>query len=167
MYYLGSLYDKNKQTDKALGIMKRIIDLNPNNPNALNYIGYSYAENEEKLHEAKSLITKALEILPNDPYITGSLGWIYYKMGNYKQALIHLEKAKMLLQAEEKMEPIVLEHLAEVYQRMGLKNKVKETYNTLLSSGIPDDKRQIIKNRLKSLNEQTERMPASINTKKK
>ncbi|MCK7515930.1 MAG: tetratricopeptide repeat protein [Desulfobacterales bacterium] len=77
--------------------MRKVIELDPKNANALNYLGYTYADLGQNLDEAERLVLEALKHKPNDGYITDSLGWVYYKKGDYEKALQHLKKAAELV----------------------------------------------------------------------
>jgi tetratricopeptide (TPR) repeat protein len=123
-YQLGIHYGAIPDVDSALMYMQRVLEADPNNANALNYIGYSWAERGENLQEAEELIRRALEISPQDGYITDSLGWVYFKMaesliarGHDDEALRVLDQAEaQLLQAKELTggDSVVSEHLGDV-----------------------------------------------------
>ena len=68
--------------------MRKVLSIDPKNANALNYIGYSYAEMGTNLTSAKEMITQALDISPDDGYIMDSLGWVYFKMGRTRRRWI-------------------------------------------------------------------------------
>ena len=95
--------------------LKRTIQLNPNHADALNYLGYSYADKGINLEEALSLIKKALELKPDSGYIIDSLGWVYFRLGKLEEALNTLKKALGLV----KDDPILHEHIGDVYEAMG------------------------------------------------
>jgi tetratricopeptide (TPR) repeat protein len=94
--------------------MKTVVRLKPNNADALNYLGYTYADMGINLDEAESLIQNALKIKPEDGYITDSLGWVYYKRGQYRQALKYLMKAVDLVPDD----PVILEHIGDVHRML-------------------------------------------------
>ena len=83
----------------------------------LNYLGYSMVEKKINLQEALAIIKKAVELKPNDGYIVDSLGWAYFQIGDYDQALVHCERAVELLPAD----PVIGEHLGDVYWRVDRK----------------------------------------------
>jgi Flp pilus assembly protein TadD len=117
--------------------MKELIELNPQHADALNFVGYSFAERGVNLDEAESLIRKALAISPNKGYILDSLGWVYYKKGRYAEA-VKLLKEAAALQSDD---PAVLEHLGDVYRDMGDSVNALESYNRGLKmlSDAPSD----------------------------
>lgn len=166
MFYLASIYDKNNKKDEALKLMEKIIDINPENAEALNYVGYIYVTKKIKMAKAKELIKRALEILPEDPYITDSLGWVYYNTGDYTNAIIQFEKALILAKKDKAFEPEIIEHLISAYQKAGLSQKIEQIYSDLMSLGIYKEKRSEIKSLFEKINEGPERSPASIDIKK-
>ena len=93
--------------------MKAVISLDPKNANALNYLGYTYADLGENLDEAERLIKEALKYKPDDGYIIDSLGWVYFKKGDFKKALKYLKKAVDLVSDD----PVILEHLGDAYMK--------------------------------------------------
>jgi predicted Zn-dependent protease len=127
-FRIGVVYDKMGQKDKSIAAMKNVLALTPNDAEALNYLGYTYADMGINLDEAEILIQTALSIKPNDGYITDSLGWVYYKRGKYSQALEWLSKAVKLIPDD----PVILEHLGDVYLKMDSKEKALNYYQQSL-----------------------------------
>lgn len=115
LFTLAVLYDDNKQRDKAIETLKKVIELNPNNSSALNYLGYTYVEENIKLEEARGYINKALEIEKDNAYYLDSLGWLEFKLGNYSKAKEIIKKALSF----EQTDPVLFEHLAEVDFSLG------------------------------------------------
>lgn len=105
------------QWKKAESDLKRAVEIAPDEPTALNYLGYSWAERGVHLEEAFRLIEKAVELQPESGAIVDSLGWAHYQLGHYQEAVKHLEKAAAL----EPGDPTVTEHLGDVYWRLGRK----------------------------------------------
>lgn len=127
-FRIGVVYDKMGQKDKSIAAMKNVLALTPNDAEALNYLGYTYADMGINLGEAEILIQTALSIKPNDGYITDSLGWVYYKSGKYGLALEWLSKAVKLIPDD----PVILEHLGDVYLKMDSKEKALNYYQQSL-----------------------------------
>jgi tetratricopeptide (TPR) repeat protein len=120
VYFMrGAMYEKLKKYDAAEVEFRKVIDLNPDNASALNYLGYMFADRDVKLQEALNLITKALDREPGNPAYLDSLGWVYYRLGKYSEAESNLKSSL------EKMgkDPTVHDHLGDVYFKQG---KVKE-----------------------------------------
>ena len=109
--------------------MKEVLRLNPNHADALNYLGYSYADRGIHLEEALTLVQKAMELKPNAGYITDSLGWIYYKLGDYEKSVVELEKANQLTPDD----PTITEHLADGYAKLNRFDKAIEFYEKALT----------------------------------
>lgn len=114
VFRVGVLADKRGDKEEAVARMKRAIELNPKSANALNYLGYTYAELGRDLDEAERLILEAIQNKPDDGYIIDSLGWVYYKKGDYAQALTWLLKSVSLVGDD----PVILEHLGDTYLKL-------------------------------------------------
>lgn len=95
--------------------LKRAVEIAPEEPVVLNYLGYSWVERGKNLDEAFTLIEKAVALRPQSGAIIDSLGWAHYQRGDYAAALPHLEKAASL----EPADPTVTDHLGDVYWRLG------------------------------------------------
>jgi tetratricopeptide (TPR) repeat protein len=104
------------QVDKAFTLFKKSIDLDPeSSAEALNYIGFMWVDRGLKLDEAAGYIKKALQMDPNNPAYIDSLGWYYFKKGQYPQAVTLLKKAAKTIQPED---AIVDEHLGDAYSAL-------------------------------------------------
>jgi tetratricopeptide (TPR) repeat protein len=93
IYEQAMLDEKMSRMDEMERLLRRVIELKPDHHHAYNALGYSLAERNVRLPEARSLILKALELAPGDPFITDSAGWIEFRLGNHAQALAHLRRA--------------------------------------------------------------------------
>jgi tetratricopeptide (TPR) repeat protein len=124
-YSLGVTYYLIDREQDSIDTMRKLIEINPKHSDALNFVGYSYAEKGENLDEAEALIRKALALAPNKGYILDSLGWVYYKKRNYPEA-IRLLKQAAALQSDD---PAILEHLGDAYRDMGDTASALEYYN--------------------------------------
>ena len=133
-FRLGVLYDKWGRGEASIRAMKRVLTLDPDDPNALNYLGYSYARQGIHLDEAERLIKKAMKNRPDDGYITDSLGWVYYQGGQFAKALHTLREAARLLPRD----PMVLEHLADALVQNNQINEAMEAYTKSLNLGHED-----------------------------
>ncbi len=128
-YELGVVFDHMGDNRKAVEQMKTVLELDPENADALNYLGYTYADAGIKLEEAERLIRKALEKKPGNGYILDSMGWLYFKKGDYPEAVNYLEKAVEKVSDD----PIILEHLGDAYAKNGQVEKALEVYERALS----------------------------------
>ncbi|MBN2720717.1 MAG: tetratricopeptide repeat protein [Proteobacteria bacterium] len=115
LYQMGITYDQSGRFDLAEKILERLLETDPDHADALNYLGYSWADRGLRLEKALEMIEKALRLRPDAAYIVDSLGWVHYRMGHYEEALKHL------LVAVEKMgdDPTVLDHLGDTYEKLG------------------------------------------------
>jgi tetratricopeptide (TPR) repeat protein len=127
-FRLGVAYDKKGDRNACIKEMKNVIRLDPEDANALNYLGYTYADLGMNLQEAEELILRALKLKPDDGYITDSLGWVYYKKGNYEKAITTLQKAVTLIPDD----PILLEHLGDAFEKTLDREKALEYYKRSL-----------------------------------
>ena len=144
-FRLGVVYDKWQRKSDSIAQMKRVIELDPKHANALNYLGYTYAEMGIELDRAEKLIQQALALQPDDGYITDSLGWVYFKQGQYRKALAVLERATSLAPED----PVIMEHVADAHQRLGEKQKALEFYRRALERKEKD--RQPLIDKIKAL----------------
>ncbi len=115
--------------------MRTIINKDPDNAMALNALGYTLAEQTERLDEAQDLIERALALEPDDPAIIDSMGWVLYRKGDLEGAVIHLRKAWSILN-----DPEVASHLATVLWELGKQEQARETLEKALLVS-PDDTR--------------------------
>ena len=136
-FRLGVVYDKWGKKEDSIAAMQQVVKLEPENANALNYLGYTYAEMGINLDEAEKLIRKALEFKPGDGYITDSLAWIYYKRGRYEKARQLLESAITVVPDD----PIIREHLGAVYEKLGMTEQAIDSYRKSIANGHTDKAR--------------------------
>ena len=120
-YYRGICLERSKQWPKAEADMRKALELQPDQPHVLNYLGYSWIDQGVNLDEGMKMIKRAVEQRPDDGYIVDSLGWAYYRIGNYEEAVKHLERA-IDLKPED---PTINDHLGDAYWRVGRKLEAK------------------------------------------
>ena len=118
-YALAISYDKNKEWLKAEESLNKALTLSNRHPQVLNYLGYSWLKHNINVDKAASFILEAYEKEPNDGVIMDSLGWVYFKTGDYKNAIIYLEKASEL----NPRNAIISDHLGDAYWVGGRKNE--------------------------------------------
>lgn len=138
LYNLGVLYGEQKRLDESIRYMQLALEKNPDNASALNFLGYTWAERGMNLDQAEQKIRRALELRPDDGFITDSLGWVYYmrarpllESGNVKdgrallrRAIAELEKAAQLTGGD----PVISEHLGDAYRLLPDKRRALERY---------------------------------------
>ena len=116
----GAAAEQAGLIEKAVELLKRSIELEPNNAQAFNYLGYMWAERNEHLDEAGELINKAIAIEPENGAYLDSLGWYFFRKGDFDRALKELLKAQAAMEREEqKDDATVLDHLGEAYLKLG------------------------------------------------
>lgn len=141
-YYRGISYERTKQWPKAEADFKKALQLNPDEPHVLNYLGYSWIDMGINLDEGLKLVRKAVDLRPDDGYIVDSLGWAYYKLGRYEEAVQELERA-VLLRPED---PVINDHLGDAYWKVG--RKLEATFqwrHAIDMKPEPDDLPAILK----------------------
>ncbi len=118
-YFRGIAYERTKRWQEAEADFKQALELNPNQPQVLNYLGYSWVDMGLNLEEALNMIRTAVDLRPNDGYIIDSLGWAYYRLGRYDEAVEELERA-VELRPED---PVINDHLGDAYWQVGRKRE--------------------------------------------
>lgn len=114
-YYWGVLLYKAGKIEKSIQVVEEILQTEPDHAHALNFIGYTMLEHDMDLQQAHRYIKRAVELAPEDGHIRDSLGWYYYKRGEFKKALVEIKKAMELLDYPDM---IVTKHLAIIYKEM-------------------------------------------------
>ncbi|HEX2512436.1 MAG TPA: tetratricopeptide repeat protein [Xanthobacteraceae bacterium] len=120
-YFRGICFERARQWDTAEADLKKALELFPEQPQVLNYLGYSWIDQGVNLDEGMRMIRRAVEQRPEDGYIIDSLGWAYYRLGQFDEAVKHLERA-VELRPED---PTINDHLGDVYWRVGRLHEAK------------------------------------------
>ncbi len=123
LYEQAMMAEKASRLDEMERVLRRVIELKPDHHHAYNALGYSLAERNLRLPEARNLIAKALELAPNDPFITDSLGWVEYRLGNVPAALEHLRRAYASRPDTE-----IAAHLGEVLWVSGQRDEARRIW---------------------------------------
>lgn len=114
LYFVwGIAYDQMNQWPEAEAKFNRSLELDPEQPNVLNYLAYSWVDRgfEDKFDQALDMLERAVDARPNSGFIVDSLAWVLYKLGKYEEALKHMERAVELMPAD----PVLNDHLGDVY----------------------------------------------------
>ncbi len=143
-YSRGISLERNKNWDAAEKDFRKALELRPDDPNILNYLGYSYLDRGVKLGEARRLIENAYRQRPNDGYIIDSFGWALYMNGEYAQAVQSLEKAVESTPADA----TVNEHLGDVYWKVGRRNEARFQWERALGLEIDEELRVGLRKKL-------------------
>ncbi len=154
-YYLANLYEKEKRFEDSSALIMTIIDKDPKNAHAWNFLGYSLLVRGEKMDVAYEYIKKAHDLSPDDGYIRDSLGWYYYKTGNVKKALKELDLAHQKVPDDIE----ILKHLALIHEELKDFSKAKTYLENALKHARYKSEREDILSRIESLS--SDRIPAS------
>jgi tetratricopeptide (TPR) repeat protein len=122
-YELAMLLERQGQIDKMETYLRQVIALDANYAQAYNALGYALADRDKRLPEALKLITRAHELLPQDPFILDSLGWVNFRMGNLPEAVKYLQQAYDMRPDAE-----IAAHLGEVFWVQGKKDAARELW---------------------------------------
>lgn len=133
-YQRGIAYERLKEWPKAEPNFKKALELFPNQPQVMNYLGYSWVDMGLHLDEAMGLIQKAVDLRPGDGYIVDSLGWAYYKLGKFDDAVRELEKAVAL----KPDDAVLNDHLGDAYWRAG--RRLEATFQWAHARDMKPDK---------------------------
>ena len=154
-YDLGLIYGSAGDEVQAVKSMELAIERDKDHASALNYVGYSWADSGQKLEQAEAYVRRAVELRPNDGYITDSLGWVHYQRGlkalgageaedaraSFEEAVRQLELANSLLKDGD---PVITQHLGDAYRSVSRFKDALRTYRTALSfEPEPEDAEEI------------------------
>ena len=111
------------------------LEINPDQPQVLNYLGYSLVEQGRNLDEALNMIERAVAASPDSGYIVDSLGWVLYRLGRYEEAVDQMERAVELVAVD----PVLNDHLGDVYWSVGRQREAEFQWRRALSFVDPED----------------------------
>lgn len=135
----GIAYERQKKWEQAEPNFRKALELNPDQPAVLNYLGYSWVDMNMNLDEGMNMIRKAVELRPDDGYIVDSLGWAYYRIHEFDKAVTELERASELKAGD----PTINDHLGDAYWRVGRKLEANFQWNRTL--GLKPEEAEIPK----------------------
>ncbi len=152
LYFRGIAYERAKQWPAAEADFKHALELFPEQPSVLNYLGYSWVDQGIHLDEAFKMLRRAVALRPEDGFIVDSLGWAHFKLGEYDEAMKQLERAIELKPSD----PTINDHLGDTYWRVGRKLEAQFQWNhardlkpdpedlpnilNKIAHGLPDEK---------------------------
>src|SRR5581483_6751099 len=149
----GSIYERQKKYDKAEDMFRRVLASDANNAVALNYLGYMLADRGVRLEEALGYIKKAVQLDPQNGAYLDSLGWAYFKLGNYVLAEENLRKAA----ERTNNDPTILDHLGDLYlktDRLKLAaaywERALQEYNRTVAAEVDNDDVTAVQKKLES-----------------
>lgn len=147
LFEYGLLLEQNSMPNKALLQMQRVVEIEPDHADALNFIGYTWADNNINLDQALRYILKAFELKPRNGYIVDSLGWVYYRTGELDKAIKWLTLSIEL----EPEDPHIHDHLGDVYRTRGNRNKAVNSYQKAFELFDDKKKRSRVKKKINEL----------------
>ena len=119
--------------------------MQPEQPDVLNYLGYSWVEQGLNLDRARAMLERAVELRPRDGWIIDSLGWVLFRLGDFEGAVLNLERAISLQPAD----PVVNEHLGDAYWRVGRKREARFQWDRALTFEPEPDLVPVIQRKLR------------------
>lgn len=147
LYYArGISYERTERWPNAEADFLHALELEPEQPFVLNYLGYSWVDMGTNFDQAKGMLNRAVELRPNDGFIVDSLGWVHYRLGEYGDAVDRLERAVEL----EPGDPVINDHLGDAYWRVGRQREARYQWRRALSFDPEDDVEAQIVDKLKS-----------------
>jgi len=161
LYNLGVVYGEADRKEEALAYMRRALAANPENADALNYIGYSWAEQGENLEQAEEYIQRAIELRPDNGYIVDSLGWVYYmrarpliEAGDLAAGRKWLNKAIEKLERAHELtggDPVISEHIGDAYLLLDERRLALDNFEEAALMGPRPDEQPELRKKLESL----------------
>ncbi len=148
-FQMATVYDREKDFDKAESLFKEILKENPKDAPTLNYIGYMLADRGVRLNEAVDYVQQALALDPNNPAYLDSLGWAFFKLNDLQKAEKYLLKAVEM----EKRDPVIQDHVGDLYFKTGNFEKAQQYWKMSLSNGGEPQDAQKVREKLDKLQE--------------
>ncbi len=128
-YARGVALERLKRWPEAETNLLRALELSPDQPLVLNYLGYSWVDQGQHLDRAKGMLHRAVELRSDDGFIVDSLGWAYFRLGDFEQATVYLERAVELQPGD----PVINDHLGDAYWRVGREREARFQWQRALS----------------------------------
>jgi tetratricopeptide (TPR) repeat protein len=145
-YSRGTSYERLKKLPVAEADLQKALQLSPDQALTLNYLGYTWIDHGRNLRQGLAMIEKAVRLKPDDGYIVDSLGWAYYRLGNFKEAVKHLERAVELRPEDATLN----DHLGDVYWRVGRVREARFQWDQALALQPEPAEAEKIKRKLES-----------------
>lgn len=160
-FYYGTINDRLGKKDVVIVEMKKVLELDPNHVQGLNYLAFTWAELNQNLPDAEKLARRAMELDPKDGYVLDTLGWILYKQSKFTEAVKFLEAAHKF----QGTVSVIAEHLGDAYYKQSMVDKAKNMYRK--AADLESDKRKVqeIRNKITAIEKQelsSPRLPASM-----
>ncbi len=166
LYNLGVVYGEKNRDEEAIGYMQRALEKNPDNADALNFIGYTWAEHGENLEQAEQFIVRAMELRPDNGYIVDSLGWVYYMRARPLMAAGDTAAGrKWLTKAIEELEraheltggdPVISEHIGDAYLLLDERRRALDKFEEAALLGPRPEEQPGLREKLETLRRELE-----------
>lgn len=131
LFYARAIcHESLKDWSKAEQDLQQALKLNPNQPEVLNYLGYSWADKGVKLEQAYDYIVRAHQQTPDEPYIIDSVGWVLYQLGHFQKSVAYLEESIQMLPAD----PLINDHLGDAYWQAGREHEARFQWERALKN---------------------------------
>lgn len=127
-FYYGTINDRLGNKARVVEEMRKVLEIDPNHVQGLNYLAFTWAEEGKNLEEAEQLARRANKIDPKDGYILDTLGWVLYKLDRYRDAVVALEAA----QKAQPAVAVIAEHLGDAYMKTAMTDKAIRMYRKAL-----------------------------------
>ncbi|MGH6900246.1 MAG: tetratricopeptide repeat protein [Geminicoccaceae bacterium] len=145
-YARGIAYERTKRWPEAEADFLKALEIEPEQPFVLNYLGYSWVDMGMHLDRAKGMLNRAVELRPEDGYIVDSLGWVHFRLGEYEKAVASLERAVEL----EPGDPVINDHLGDAYWRVGRQREARYQWQRVLTLDPEQDVIADVEQKLRS-----------------
>ncbi|WII70777.1 tetratricopeptide repeat protein [Bdellovibrio sp. 22V] len=160
-FYYGTINDRLGNKDVVVTEMKKVLELDPNHVQGMNYLAFTWAEMNVNLPDAEKLARRALELEPHDGYVLDTLGWVLFKQNKFPESIKFLEAAHK----SQSTVSIIAEHLGDAYYKQSMVDKAKKMYRK--AADLETDKRKVeeIRGKITAIEKQelsTPRLPASV-----
>ena len=144
LYSRGITRERTDRWPEAEADFLQALELEPEQPLVLNYLGYSWVDQGMNLEQAETMLRRAVELRPDDGYIVDSLGWAYYRLGRFDEAVTYLERA-IELRPED---PVINDHLGDAYWQVGRHREARFQWQRALTFEPEDDEVAVIEEKL-------------------
>lgn len=144
------LLERSGLQSRAVAVMQRVLELSPDHPEALNYIGYTWADQNINLDQALQYILRAVQLKPDNGFIRDSLGWVHFRRGEYDEALEELRLAIQL----EPTDPNIYDHLGDVYRALNKPEEARRAYSKGLEMFDNDTDKAMLRKKINELSHQ-------------
>ena len=155
LYSRGITRERTDRWPEAEADFIAALELQPEQPLVLNYLGYSWVDKGMNLAEAEAMLQRAVELRPDDGYIVDSLGWAYYRLGRFEEAVTQLERAVELRPDD----PVINDHLGDAYWQVGRQREARFQWQRALTFEPEDDQVVLIEDKLLHGLQASERAP--------